>query len=123
MLQQSRTWGGEPVSHGNDADGAKWQTLDVRVRSRRHPGDVPDTGPTVPAYRVHKAKRLGYVRLDGRMVYLGRANSPDSFTKYHRTVLQWLATGRTPGDLKRSPEQMTVARLVDAYLAWARTAP
>lgn len=77
-------------------------------------------GPTsVPAYRVHKAKNLGYVRLGGRMVYLGSAGTPESHERYRRAVAEWLATGRLSAGPQ--PEGLTVAAVVEAYLRWART--
>lgn len=44
-----------------------------------------------PKYRHYKPKDLGVVRIDGRYVYLGRFNCPESLQKYHRVVADWLA--------------------------------
>lgn len=83
-------------------------------------GAWAERGPAkVPAYRVHRAKDLGYVRLNGRMVYLGRANSPESLAAYHRTVAEFLACGRMSG-ADRSKQGGSVAELVAAYLEYAR---
>jgi integrase len=68
---------------------------------------------------VHRAKNLGYVRLGGRMVYLGRAGTPEGHERYRRVVAEWLATGWLSAG--RQPEGVTVAAVVEAYLRWART--
>jgi hypothetical protein len=47
--------------------------------------------PRNPKYRQYKPKDLGVVRLDGRDVYLGKFNSPESLEKYHRLVADWHA--------------------------------
>jgi integrase len=72
---------------------------------------------------VHRAKNLGYVRLAGRMVYLGRANSPVSHERYRCTLGEWLATGQLPQSSRASAagDVFTVASLAAAYLRWART--
>ena len=61
-------------------------------RTDRHPGHERQPATVaaagVPAYRIHRGKGLAYVRLNKRMVYLGGANSPDSFEKYRRTRRQ-----------------------------------
>ncbi len=36
----------------------------------------------VPTLRVHRSKRLAYVCLAGRQVYLGRAHSPEAQARY-----------------------------------------
>lgn len=73
----------------------------------------------LPAYRVHRTKGLAYVRLAGRMCYLGRAGTPASHERYRRAVAEWLATGQPP---RRAVDAaaLTVAQLAGAYLRWAR---
>jgi hypothetical protein len=46
----------------------------------------------LPKYRHYKPKDLAVVRLDGRDIYLGKYNSPQSREKYHRTIAEWLST-------------------------------
>ena len=48
----------------------------------------------VPAYRLHKARNLANVTIDGRDVYLGRYGSEESKAKYERVIGEWLARGR-----------------------------
>ena len=77
--------------------------------------------PAVPAYRLHRAKKLAYVRLDRRMIYLGRADSVESRERYRRVVSEWLSTGRAPRPAgEEEPGRWTVDQLVDAHLRWAR---
>lgn len=39
-----------------------------------------------PAYCVHKSRNLAFVRLSGRMIYLGRAHSAESHERYHAAL-------------------------------------
>ncbi|HEV2294521.1 MAG TPA: site-specific integrase [Tepidisphaeraceae bacterium] len=81
------------------------------------------TTAAVPAYRVHKAKNLGYVRLDGRMVYLGKAGTEQSHDRYRRVVAEWLATGRVCQTAGANVEGRgaTVAEVVEGFRRWARS--
>src|SRR3954468_22299816 len=45
----------------------------------------------LPKYRHYKPKDLAVVRIDGRDVYLGRYDSPESREKYRRVLAEWLA--------------------------------
>lgn len=66
----------------------------------------------VPKLRCHTGTGQGYVRLNGRFVYLGRYGDPATEQKYHRLVAEWLATGRqAPVD----PEQLLVRELIARY--------
>jgi len=72
----------------------------------------------VPPFRVHKATRQGYVRLDGRRHYLGRHDLPETKARYDRLIAEWLASGR------RSPvdsSDPTIIELCEAYLKYAET--
>ena len=73
-----------------------------------------------PQYRVHKTKNLAYVRLKGRMHYLGRAHSRESHERYHAAIAAHLS-GET---LQRAPRSrrdvaaLTIAELTELwYLA------
>jgi hypothetical protein len=48
--------------------------------------------PRVPSYRFHKGTGEAVVVLDGRSIYLGRWNSPQSRDKYQSVLAQWLAS-------------------------------
>jgi hypothetical protein len=41
-----------------------------------------------PKYRHYKPKGLAVVRIDGRDIYLGRYNSPESRQKYYRVLAE-----------------------------------
>src|SRR5580693_8744146 len=49
----------------------------------------------VPAYCHHKPRDLAYVRLNGKMIYLGNYGSPESRDKYDRILAEWIQAGRT----------------------------
>lgn len=42
----------------------------------------------IPKYRHFKPKNLGVVRVDGRDIYLGKYDSPESWEKYHRLIAE-----------------------------------
>jgi hypothetical protein len=85
------------------------------------PLPAPSTITPIPAYRIHRTKGLGYVRLNGRMVYLGKANSVESLDRYRRLVGEWLVSGRLLNARSSSmAKAMTVAGMVDAYLDWSK---
>lgn len=44
-----------------------------------------------PKYRHYRPKNLGVVRIEGRDIYLGTYDSPESRAKYHRIVAEWMA--------------------------------
>ena len=50
--------------------------------------------PRLPKYRHYKPKDLAVVRIDGRDVYLGRYDSPESREKYRRVLADWLPAAR-----------------------------
>ena len=43
-----------------------------------------------PSYRLHKASNQAVVTLNGRDIYLGRHNSPESRKIYRRVIQEWL---------------------------------
>ena len=51
---------------------------------------MPLSRQHLPKYRHYKPKNLAVVRIDGRDVYLGRYDSPESREKYRRVVAEWL---------------------------------
>lgn len=70
----------------------------------------------IPAYRHQKARNLAVVRIDGKDVYLGEYNSPESKAKYERIIAEWLQSHH------QSPEagaNITVCELMAAYLSFA----
>src|SRR5687768_16619955 len=54
-----------------------------------------------PDYCVHKPSGRAYVRIDGRFIWLGKFNSPESRDRYDVIIGQWKAGGRqAPPDTK-----------------------
>ena len=49
--------------------------------------------PKVPSLKHHKASGQGYVRINGRVSYLGRVDLPETRQKYHRLIAEWMAGG------------------------------
>jgi len=69
-----------------------------------------------PKYRHQKARDLAVVRIDGRDVYLGRYDSPESHEAYNRAVAEWFARGDAPPKTETEPTAPTVIELLPAYL-------
>ena len=68
--------------------------------------------PRTPQYRIHAAKNLAYVLLGGRMIYLGRAHSPESRERYHAALAAHYAGEPAPARRgPRTPCALTVAEL------------
>ena len=72
--------------------------------------------PRIPSFRHHKAAGQGYVVLDGKYIYLGKYDLPETREKYHRLISEWLSTGHRP-----VPEhEVTVVELAAGYWRHAR---
>jgi integrase len=72
--------------------------------------------PHVPKYRHYKPKDLAVVRIDGRDVYLGKYDSPESHEKYRRTIAEWLSGTPTASPPQQAAAPgLTVAELILAY--------
>lgn len=80
---------------------------------------MPDRPP--PKYRCYKPKNLGVVRIDGRDIYLGRYNSPESLEKYGRVLAEWRATGTAPPAPGTPPaaDGMSVTEVMAAFIRYA----
>ena len=72
----------------------------------------------LPKYRRHRASGQAIVSLDGRIVYLGKMNSPESRKAYNRAIAEFLASDR---QAPRSPDApgLTIVELVAAFLRHA----
>ena len=66
---------------------------------------------SVPPFRVHKATGQGYVNLDGRRVYLGRADTLEAKQRYARLLAEW--TNGTYG--AAVPTDLSVAEMAARY--------
>ena len=69
----------------------------------------------LPMYRHHKARNLAKVRINGREIYLGEYNSPESLRKYDQLVGDFLAGREITTD---HGDAMTVEQLAVRYLSW-----
>jgi integrase len=70
----------------------------------------------VPSYLLHRPTRQAVVTLNGRDIYLGRYNSPESVAEYKRLIAEWSAND------KRTPTRasdLTVNELLLSYLHFA----
>jgi len=68
----------------------------------------------VPPFRVHKATGQSYVNLDGRRVYLGRADTPEAKQRYARALAEWTVNG---GRRSVPQAELTIVELVNAFRA------
>ena len=71
----------------------------------------------IPSYRLHKSSGQAIVRLNGRMIYLGRHGTAESRAEYDRSIAEWLAQGRMTS--KPTLDGWNVTQLVVAYLKHA----
>lgn len=75
-----------------------------------------------PKYRHYRPKNLAVVRLDGRDVYLGPYDSPESHERYLRLLAERLASCRETAP--RPPIErpnLTVHQLIDRYRSFAES--
>jgi integrase len=70
-----------------------------------------------PAYCVHKSKNLAYVRIHGRMIYLGRAHSRDSLNRYAEVAAAYLAGEDATPTTRPSPKAgaLSVGELAERW--------
>lgn len=86
---------------------------------------MPDT-PIHPKYRRYKLKNLAVVRIDGRDIYLGKFNLPESLEESGRVLAEWRSTESTPLLQTPSSEQLhavgvTIAELILTFWEHAET--
>lgn len=77
---------------------------------------MPAKKPRTPAYCLHRPSGRAYVRLAGRLAYLGKAGSDESRAEYDRIIAEWLVGGRSA---PRAGPGRTVAELLAAYWTFA----
>jgi hypothetical protein len=73
--------------------------------------------PKQPKYRLHKARNVGVVTIDGRDYYLGPYDSPESHEAYARLISEWRSNGcRLPAQAATTAEKpMTLNELMLDY--------
>src|SRR2546430_744250 len=72
----------------------------------------------VPSYRLHKPSGQAILTLEGRDIYLGTHDTPESREKYNRLIADWLANGRR---LPTPTSETTVAEVLAGYWRHAET--
>ncbi len=86
---------------------------------------MPERNSTrIPKYRLHKPTRYAVVRLNGRDIYLGMHGTNESRQLYQQVIAEWLANNRQLAarrELVESPQAMSVAELMLAYLEFAES--
>ncbi|MDB4372439.1 site-specific integrase [Mariniblastus sp.] len=69
-----------------------------------------------PKYKLHKASGKAVVRLNGKEIYLGVYNSPESLERYQRLIAENWATGKPVEPVNhQSNRAVTVGELVIEY--------
>jgi hypothetical protein len=82
---------------------------------------MPQLTNRLPSYRYHKSSGMAIVTLNGRDVYLGRHNSPESRAEYDRVIKAWLDNGRKAARSdERSPTDLTVNGLLLSFWQFAK---
>ena len=76
---------------------------------------------TVPIYRKHKVSGQAVVTIDGRDIYLGKHDTPESRERYDRTIAEWLANGRCLPTSADKGESLTINELILAYWGYVST--
>ena len=90
-------------------------TFSGRRRSRRSsPSFVAPK--KVPDFCIHKSTDQAFVRLNGRMIYLGRHDDPAAKMKYDRMIAEWLGAGR---QVAQPGAEITITELAARY--WTHT--
>ena len=80
------------------------------------------TGPAsqIPKYRLHKARGLAVVTLNGQDLYLGQHDSKESRLEYERVVAEWLANGRQLPHRSQA-HSATITELIAAFWIYAQS--
>lgn len=71
----------------------------------------------MPKLRLHKATGQGYVELNGRRIYLGKLDLPETRMRYHTLVAEWEANGRS---LPAPADEITIVELLDRFWIYAQ---
>jgi len=68
-----------------------------------------------PRYCKHKATGQAYVRFDGKTIYLGKYDSPESIERYDRIKSEWLLNP-VSAKAKTQSRGVTIADVCLAFL-------
>ncbi len=80
---------------------------------------MPKLTTRIPKYRKHTASGQAVVSVDGKAVYLGKWDSPESKEAY-REIVARLALRRTAVDIPSVVDGPTVLQLFEQYLSFAQ---
>jgi integrase len=69
----------------------------------------------IPQHCPHKSLGLGYVRLNGKMLYTGKWGSPEAAQEYDRLIHEWMANGRQLPSQPARRGEATIDDLVAAF--------
>ncbi len=72
--------------------------------------------PAIPNYLRHKATGQGYARVNGRQIYFGDYDEPESRQRYDAAIARYLANNRT---LPGAQADLTIVELCADYLRFA----
>lgn len=75
----------------------------------------------IPKYRHHKGSGQALVQIDGRRIYLGKFDSPESREAYDRVISEWLAAAHSPdkSDGAKFGVSLSISELLLLYLRFA----
>jgi integrase len=73
------------------------------------------SAPKIPAYRRHKAVGQAYVNVDGRQVYLGKFDSPESHERYRRIVAEICSLPAAAPRKEISRDGLSIVEVAAAY--------
>lgn len=80
----------------------------------------------IPKRRLHRPSGNAVVTLNGKDIYLGKYDNPESEDRYNELVGRWLANGRslpeqTGATVAGQSGELTVTELCAKYYAWCKT--
>jgi len=85
---------------------------------------MPVKTQRTPNLRLHKPSGLAVVRLNGRDIYLGPYDTPESCSKYDQVIAEWLANGRrlrADTSAQRTPDGLSMCGLMVMFIEHAKS--
>ena len=74
--------------------------------------------PRIPSYRLHKPSGRAVVTINGKELYLGVYDSPESQAAYKREIAEWLANHQL--EIGPASSTRTVNEILLAYIRHAQ---
>ncbi|MBN2561057.1 MAG: site-specific integrase [Phycisphaerae bacterium] len=75
---------------------------------------MPRLVKKIPSYRHHRPSGRALVCLNGKRIYLGKWDTPESRERYRQVIAEWLADGKLPGD-DQSFQDLRIVELLAKY--------